>query len=83
MVTHCRACQAGSGVGDRGGGGDGGGGEGRGGEGEGGGGGGSDGEGGGGEGGGGEGGEESRLASPQWLVPSAQHVLCQVGPPAS
>ena len=43
MVTHCRGCQAGSGVGDRGGGGDGGGGEGRGGEGEGGGGGGSEG----------------------------------------
>ena len=43
MVTHCRGCQAGSGVGDRGGGGDGGGGAGDGGEGEGGGGGGGNG----------------------------------------
>ena len=52
MVTHCRGCQAGSGVGDRGGGGDGGGGAGDGGEGEGGGGGGGvEGESGGGEGG--------------------------------
>ena len=43
MVTHCRGCQVGSGVGDRGGGGDGGGGAGDGGEGEGGGGGGGNG----------------------------------------